>query len=455
MKYKNIILFLIILIALIIPASAETRTCENITHCNQIIANATSGDIIQLTTDIYNHETHGISFKSQSGLTFDGMGHTIDGVGGYSQYGITLRYADNNAIKNVTVSNFGTGVYVFSSNYGIIENITSSYNENAGIALMYSSPTEIRNTLLQENGVNDFDFVPLNKEDNSIELDNVTGSGNYPIGFFNTSTLVTDTTFSSLILCDADKSIFENVTVTGSSILQNNGIKIYYTEYTEFNGILSSENANGIAFYNSNENQLTNIECDHNNWYNVYMSDGLHNKIDNFSVNGSNQSGIYLHNSPGTILSNGFIYNNPTGIKLDSCGTTKINNTYLINNDIGIRSMNAMSGPNTIYNNYFDNINNIDFTDIHTISHVWTLKSIQTNILGNSLTGGNYWNDYHGPDQHLNGIGDIPYYVWGSSANIDYLPLVKITDTSKELRPINPALGMRLDRYTKRSLIKA
>lgn len=45
------------------------------------------------------------------------------------------------------------------------------------------------------------------------------------------------------------------------------------------------------------------------------------------------------------------------------------------------------------------------------------------------------------------GNGEI-YYV-APAANTGH------TDISKELRPINPALGMRLDRYLERSLVRA
>lgn len=44
-----------------------------------------------------------------------------------------------------------------------------------------------------------------------------------------------------------------------------------------------------------------------------------------------------------------------------------------------------------IYNNYFDNINNLLFYDPIYSNHWNISKTLDTNIIGGSYTGGNFW----------------------------------------------------------------
>ncbi len=84
---------------------------------------------------------------------------------------------------------------------------------------------------------------------NSIE--DMTGSGDRPIFFANSTVTVPPGTYSGVILCNAPHSVLNGVTVDGSSTLDNNGAVIIWSPYTTITDSVSHDNAVGFWLYQS------------------------------------------------------------------------------------------------------------------------------------------------------------------------------------------------------------
>jgi parallel beta-helix repeat protein len=104
--------------------------------------------------------------------------------------------------------------------------------------------------------------------------------------------------------------------------------------------------------------------------------------------------------SPSCIINENRLYNNGIGMSIDATGCTIQGNT--LNNSItyGIYAK-ASSNNNVVSNNSFTNL-----------SGLFHAKEEGTNQWDNG-TQGNYWDDYYGPDNDANGIGEVPYTIGG------------------------------------------
>lgn len=162
----------------------------------------------------------------------------------------------------------------------------------------------------------------------------------------------------------------------------------------------------------------------------ISLGDGLDNTLRNNSISYCS-SGISLFDSPYNTLENNTVSENNKGISLtgESNCNILVSNTIKSNEKVGLHLYET--SDNLIYNNYFNNTENVESEPVAG-ENIWnTTKSEGLNIVGGSFLGGNFWGKPDGTvyprgarDLDLDGIFDSTYDIEGSGF-IDYLPLKK------------------------------
>ena len=306
---KQRIIATILLLAVLTGTAGAAE--GDITSCQIISAPGN----YRLTSDILNSTATNCIEITADDVTLDGQGHTIDGTGS-GTYGIYISrasaYDTKITIKNCTVQNWtSSNIYIrnsdnntlkdmksFTSNYAGIQlratkgsnitNVESSGNPQYGFYLWGTYNAHLVNLSASENGVgicfsyaahnwlDDSNFVNNSRMDLDVfttdewycpnYLNNVTGSGGRPIGYYYDTSNIENLDLSELILCGADNSVVSNVTVHGNGAIKNNGINVLLTDNATFSDITSSYNYHGLTFGYSNNNDLTGIVAGHNKW---------------------------------------------------------------------------------------------------------------------------------------------------------------------------------------------
>jgi parallel beta-helix repeat protein len=87
----------------------------------------------------------------RNNIVIDGAGYTLQGEGGFDEYGITLSGTTNVTIQNTQIVNFGVGVWLQpnSNNNTVIGNTFT--NNDIAIKLSVSNYNEISENVLTDN----------------------------------------------------------------------------------------------------------------------------------------------------------------------------------------------------------------------------------------------------------------------------------------------------------------
>jgi parallel beta-helix repeat protein len=377
---RKAIIFALAFLLLLPLAKADTY----LTDC--AILN-TPGETYYLTQDIYYYSFIDTCMDIEaSNITLDCQGHIISGDGGWR--GILIYNSNYVVIRNCVLKDWVFGIELSSSHFNTLTDI----NSNLSLAIEYSDNTSIFNSTVMS-----IDYFTTREEMYChLYLENVTGAGDKPIVFFNSTVEIRDwdNNASEIILCGADNSIIDNLSVINSDqfglvITASNNVNVTNSLFESLVVLRYSE-------YSAIRNLTTQtLVLSHSNY--ITISDS--------KIQDSSSYGILLYFSNYNTIKNSIIQNNSQyGIYLYSAGS------------------------NLIYNNLFNNTNN--FRVIY--PNYWnTTRQEGTRVysLGNEI-GGNYWTNPEGTgysdicrDTEGDGFCDSPYAL--ATNNMDYLPYSK------------------------------
>jgi PGF-pre-PGF domain-containing protein len=252
---------------------------------------------------------------------------------------------------------------------------------------------------------------------NDCMLTNNYLSGLFIGGSYNNSILNCTTynnTAGGLYLTDSANNYFANNSMFGNSV---NCVLISQKDIIDISNTVEGK----PIYYLSGVSDVV-IDKDSNAGL-VHLVDCSNITVKDIEVE-KNYYGTYLYNTSNSTIKNSTYTKNFRGIYLDySTNNTVSNCTSDSNRNYGIALIE--SSYNLIYNNYFNNTDNVLISGI--LSNQWNISMTSgTNIIGGDYIGGNYWAKPNGSgwSQVNPSTGDgfcEPYTL--TACNIDNLPL--------------------------------
>ena len=403
-----------------LPPVHNLNSGKNFTTIQAAINDAATltGHTILVDSGIYHERvTVGKSITLRGNDT--GTGYPIvdaDNLG--SAFWITQNGTILENFKAINGSSSLGGIYVYSS-HNILTHLNVSGNRNRGIELQNSE----NNTIAHVWGTNNLQSIVHLYHSNGNRILNI--SSNW--------------SDSGITLwSNSNHNLIENLTI-------NNG--------TAWPGIWISTSNNNIINNNSVSYYQQGIRLEYTSEYNIVTNNILRNNSEGIQFNGV--SSAWINHS---VISGNTINNNTYGVRYSGIGNTNntlkgnlikdntMNGVDLFGSSFNIsgntisgngnRGINVDASNNLIFDNYFNNTQNVEVSGAQI--NTWnTAKTSGTNIIGGSNLGGNYWANPSGTgfSQTCTNAGDgictAAYTI--ATNNIDNFPL------TNNFAPVIPA----------------
>jgi parallel beta-helix repeat protein len=207
-------------------------------------------------------------------------------------YGIYFRNVEDVIINNTLSENSLRGIVFYDSKNVVLENVTTVNNTNFNIHML----------------TNDTDYCSYNFTD-------VIGEDSNPIVFFNETVTIEDwdNNVSSIIMCGANNSVIDNLTMEHSSV-QNDNIRIVMSgNVTIMNSNISNLYIGTFFGYGEN-NSITNTNFTNNYLGVEFYRSGNNTLKDSIISNSSRASGtpagVYFATSSDYLTTPNLVYNN-------------------------------------------------------------------------------------------------------------------------------------------------
>jgi len=327
----------------------------------------------------------------RSNITIDGNGYTVQGNG----TGIGFRLESNTTLTNTRINNFSIGILLnTSSGNRIAENNITACSEYA-LYLDSSSKNQMIRNVMENN----FRGVQLWNAHNNTVLRNVIRAESVYNDYGIRLDYSTDNAIAENTVEYNDEAIWlsnsANNTIAGNSV-QNN----YY----------------GIVVANSTENRVFGNNITNNEGIRIRFSS--HNLIYENRILGNDNHGVWIFNSScNSIYLNIICENRFQGIWLSgSSSSNNMTQNYIANNHdsgISISGRNNMIAENTIADNVCGIESSLSSNGRYYHNNLVSnlVQAVQslgyTNFWDDGYpSGGNYWSDYVGVDQNMDGLAD-------------------------------------------------
>jgi parallel beta-helix repeat protein len=207
----------------------------------------------------------------------------------YSEY--------DNLSGNLVSGNLGNGITLTTNpTFDKIYNDTV-LNNTDGIYLTGASGNTISNDTVQDNQQYDFFNNAQGPSDCNDNVTDLMGSAGRPINYSNATVSWTGILSSEIFLCDADGSNLNGDTANGSDSIGNDGVVLFYTDYSDVVNSMSPANYIGYYLQDSNHNDLGNDTTGNNSQHGFYLFNSSYNTMNSSVSEGNAQEGFYLNSN--------------------------------------------------------------------------------------------------------------------------------------------------------------
>jgi len=444
-----------VIVVVVAPlAGLPVGTVDAASGCTQIGSPTviSSPGCYVLTGDVTDSTASPYVDVQSSDVILDGAGHTLDGDdtsdsaivadGAYDNvtlknvvltdwdYGVDATDASNVTVSNVTVTGVKTGLSLDSTPDAVVRETTVSNNADDGLVLKDGTDGVIQNVTADGNGQSGV----LVDKGNSNAVNDTTATNNAEYGIYMaepTDSVVSNATADG----NGENGVYvetaDGATVEASTARNNGDHGVYVTDSLSGATVTAStatgNGKSGFRIHHSDGVTVSDNTARSNTASGIFVGTESATVANNTLA--QNDIGLRLKNHVHTVTGNDVDDSGTYGLYIDTDGNTIANNSVDASGTAGVYF--ASGKDNLLYNNYFNNADNVAF-DGSPDANTWNVtRRNGANVVGGSTIGGNYWATPSGDgdsqrwdDADGDGILDRPHTV--ATDNVDSLPLTNV-----------------------------